>query len=263
MKDINSKIDLYRANAIRAVLDHRLGLLADRAVPETSCGGQTQWSLCAVSGIHLLGVNADVVRRWSNEVQEALHSKNPVVQFHALGLLHQIKINDRLAVSKLVTQLTRSPVRSPLAQCLVIRYVAQVIRSSTAESGGEGGERPFYDFLESCLRHKSEMVIFEAARVITDLNGVTPRELQPAITVLQLFLSSSKPAPIPRLSMLNKVAMIHPLSVTNCNIDMEALISDSNRWSRRWRSRRCSRRARSLPWTGSRPDHRLHVGHSG
>ena len=28
---------------------------------------------------------------------------------------------------------------------------------------------------------------------------------------------------------LNKVAMTHPMAVTNCNIDMEALISDSNR----------------------------------
>lgn len=37
------------------------------------------------------------------------------------------------------------------------------------------------------------MVIFEAARAITELNGVTSRELTPAITVLQLFLSSSKP----------------------------------------------------------------------
>lgn len=55
------------------------------------------------------------------------------------------------------------------------------------------GNRPFYDFLESCLRHKTDMVIFEAARAITELSGVTSQELAPAITVLQLFLSSSKP----------------------------------------------------------------------
>ena len=234
MKDINSKIDLYRANAIRvlsSIIDAGLLGQIERYLKQAVVDKNAVVSSAAlVSGIHLLSVNADVVRRWSNEVQEAVNSKNPVVQFHALGLLHSIKINDRLAVSKLVTQLTRSPVRSPLAQCLVIRYVAQVIRSSTAESGGEGGARPFYDFLESCLRHKSEMVIFEAARVITDLNGVTPRELQPAITVLQLFLSSSKPTlRFAAIRALNKVAMIHPLSVTNCNIDMEALISDSNR----------------------------------
>ena len=36
-------------------------------------------------------------------------------------------------------------------------------------------------------------MIFEAAKAITELQGVTSRELTPAITVLQLFLSSSKP----------------------------------------------------------------------
>lgn len=129
----------------------------------------------------------------------------------------QIRQNDRLAVSKLVTSLTRGTVRSPLAQCLLIRYTSQacnflvhihdqslflvcflmgglfkqVIRESATST--QTGDRPFYDFLEGCLRHKAEMVIFEAAKAITELHGVTTRELTPAITVLQLFLSSSKP----------------------------------------------------------------------
>ena len=67
----------------------------------------------------------------------------------------------------------------------------QVIRDMS--NHGQSGERPFYEFLESCLRHKAEMVILEAARAITELDGVTSRELTPAITVLQLFLSSPKP----------------------------------------------------------------------
>ena len=51
-----------------------------------------------------------------------------------------------------------------------------------------------------------------------------------AITVLQLFLSSSKPVlRFAAVRTLNKVAMTHPLAVTNCNIDMEGLISDQNR----------------------------------
>lgn len=117
--------------------------------------------------------------------------------------------------------------RSPLAQCLLIRFISQVIR----ESGNtQTGDRPFYDYLEGCLRHKAEMVIFEAARAITELNGVTSRELTPAITVLQLFLSSSKPVlRFAAVRTLNKVAMMHPMAVTNCNIDMESLISDQNR----------------------------------
>ena len=52
------------------------------------------------------------------------------------------------------------------------------------------------------------MVIFEAARAITELSGVTSRELTPAITVLQLFLSSSKPVlRFAAVRTLNKVRL--------------------------------------------------------
>jgi coatomer protein complex subunit gamma len=120
------------------------------------------------------------VKRWSNEVQEAINSAQHFVQFHALALLHRIKQSDRLAITKLVSTLTKTNIRAPLAQCLVIRYVSQVsqhpytfvservhhyskvISDSTANESS--GERPFYDFLESCLRNKSEMVVLEAAR---------------------------------------------------------------------------------------------------
>ncbi|KHN33760.1 Coatomer subunit gamma [Glycine soja] len=231
MKDMNSKIDMYRANAIRVlcrITDGTLLSQIERYLKQAIVDkNPVVASAALVSGIHLLQTNPEIVKRWSNEVQEAVQSRAALVQFHALGLLHQIRQNDRLAVSKLVTSLTRGTVRSPLAQCLLIRYTSQVIH----ESGHtQSGERPFYDYLESCLRHKSDMVIFEAARAITELNGVTSRELTPAITVLQLFLSSTKPVlRFAAVRTLNKVAMTHPMAVTNCNIDMESLISDQNR----------------------------------
>lgn len=73
-------------------------------------------------------------------------------------------------------------------------------------------------------------VIFEAARAICNLRDVTARELIPAITVLQLFLSSSKPVlRFAAVRTLNKVAMTHPLAVTNCNIDMVGGLGGSGR----------------------------------
>lgn len=74
---------------------------------------------------------------------------------------------------------------------LLVRYVAQVISESGTRQSGESGS--FYDFLESCLRHKNDMVTVEAARAICNMKDVTTRELTPAVTVLQLMLSSSKP----------------------------------------------------------------------
>ncbi|XP_076921637.1 coatomer subunit gamma-2-like [Bidens hawaiensis] len=232
MKDMNSKTDVYRANAIRVlcrITDATLLTQIERYLKQAVVDkNPVVASAALVSGIHILQTNPDIVKRWSNEVQEAVQSRAALVQFHALALLHQIRQNDRLAVSKLVTSLTRGSVRSPLAQCLLIRYTSQVIRESSMNN--QNGERLFYDYLEGCLRHKSEMVILETARAITELNGVTSRELTPAITVLQLFLSSSKPVlRFAAVRTLNKVAMTHPMAVTNCNIDMESLISDQNR----------------------------------
>ncbi|XP_010467348.1 PREDICTED: coatomer subunit gamma-like [Camelina sativa] len=232
MKDMNSKIDMYRANAIRVlcrIIDGTLLTQIERYLKQAIVDKNPVVSSAAlVSGLHMLKTNPEIVKRWSNEVQEAVQSRAALVQFHALALLHQIRQNDRLAVSKLVGTLTRGAVRSPLAQCLLIRYTSQIIRDMS--NHGQSGERPFYDFLESCLRHKAEMVILEAARAITELDGVTSRELTPAITVLQLFLSSPKPVlRFAAVRTLNKVAMTHPMAVTNCNIDMESLISDQNR----------------------------------
>lgn len=91
----------------------------------------------------------------------------------------------------------------------------QVIRETGIST--PTGDRPFYDYLEGCLRHKAEMVIFEAARAITELSGVTNRELTPAITVLQLFLSSSKPvlrfAAVRTLNKVNCFSSAMPFSI--------------------------------------------------
>lgn len=232
MKDMNAKNELYRANAIRVlcrIIDSQLLLQIERYLKQAVVDkSAVVASSVLAASLHLVGQNAEVIKRWTNEIQEAMTSKHPMVQFHAVALMHALRATDRLAINKLVTQLTRSSVRSPMAQCLLVRYVSQVIADSQPGVGSE--MRPFYDFLEGCLRHKSEMVIFEAARAICNLREVSTRELTPAVTVLQLFLSSSKPVlRFAAVRTLNKVAMSHPMAVTNCNIDMETLIADQNR----------------------------------
>lgn len=43
-----------------------------------------------------------------------------MVQFHALGVLHQIRKSDKLAVTKMVSKLTSSGLRSPYAICVLV-----------------------------------------------------------------------------------------------------------------------------------------------
>jgi len=229
-KDMNSANDLYRANSIRVlctITDTSMLMNIERYLKQAIVDKQPLVSSAAlVAGMKLMRTSPEIVRRWVNEVMQAVQDKNAqMVQYHALALLHSIKSNDRLAVSKLVSQLTKQQLKSPLAMCLLIRYAVNVIQEAQGDQA-----KQYYDFLESCLRHRSEMVIFEAARAICQMNNVTQRELTPAITVLQLFLSSPKPTlRFAAVRALNRVAMAFPLTVTTCNVDLENMISDSNR----------------------------------
>lgn len=229
----SGKEDLYRAAAIRAlcsITDNTMLQAVERYMKQCIVDKNGSVSSAAlVSSLHLATTSADVVKRWANEAQEALNSDNIMVQYHALGLLYHIRKNDRLAVSKLVNKLTRQTVKSPYAVCMLIRIAAKLIEDED-QSGGGNSENVLFEYIESCLRHKSEMVVYEATHAIVNLKRTSARELAPAVSILQLFCGSPKATlRFAAVRTMNKVAMIHPAAVTTCNLDLEGLITDSNR----------------------------------
>jgi coatomer subunit gamma-2, putative len=183
-------------------------------------------SAALTSALHLARSIPEGVKRWVNEAQEAINCDNIMVQHHALGLLYHIKQSDKLAVSKLVSKYIRSSLKSPYATCMLIRIASKLVQEEEAC----GPKNPYFNFIDSCLSHKSEMVVFEAANAIVNLNCTSQRELTSAISVLQLSLSSSKPTlRFAAVRTLNKIAMTHPSVLTSCSVDLENLITDSNR----------------------------------
>ncbi|GFG30080.1 hypothetical protein Cfor_09505 [Coptotermes formosanus] len=232
-KDMTGKEDLYRAAAIRALCSitdvtmlQAIERYMKQAIVDRNCAVS---SAALVSSLHLTKIAGDVVKRWVNEAQEAVNSDSVMVQYHALGVLYHIRKSDRLAVNKLVAKLTRMSLKSPYAVCMLIRIACKLLEEEDSAEGGSS-DSPLFEFIESCLRHKSEMVIYEAARAIVNLRRTTSRELAPAVSVLQLFCSSPKPTlRFAAVRTLNKVAMSHPAAVTACNLDLENLITDSNR----------------------------------
>lgn len=96
--------------------------------------------------------SGEIVKRWVNETTEALSSDNVMVQYHAMGLLYHIRKKDKLAVSKMVIKQIRSSLHSPHAYCLLIRIACKVLEDEERSSNNM-----LYDFLETCLRHKSEV----------------------------------------------------------------------------------------------------------
>ncbi|KAJ2708904.1 coatomer subunit gamma, partial [Coemansia sp. D1744] len=127
MKDMQPKSEItYRANAIRAlckIVDPSMLPGIERFIKSAIVEKTPAIASAAlVSSLHLFGEAKDVVRRWANEVNEALNGKaisqgpsffggsNPnqvvstsnIVQYHAIGLLYAIRQHDRMAVLKLV-----------------------------------------------------------------------------------------------------------------------------------------------------------------
>merc|ERR1712110_889267 len=230
-KDMTGKEDAYRASAIRAlctITDPAMLQAIERYMKQAIVDRSSAISSAAlVSSLHIAttGGGNDVVKRWVNEAQEAMNSDNVMVQYHALGLLYHIRKTDRLAITKMLAKLTKMSLKSPYAVILLIRIACKMIEEEDSDSSS-----PYFDFVESCLRHKSEMVIYEAAHAIVNLKLTTSRELIPAISVLQLFCSSPKPTlRFAAVRTLNQVAMRYPAAVTACNLDLENLITDSNR----------------------------------
>jgi len=238
---MNSKNDFYRANAIRVlsrILDPSMASQLDRYL-KTAVVDKSPFvaSSALICGMQLMVNAPEVAKRWVNEVTESVSSKHNMVQFHALALLYELKRTDRLALHKVVMNLTKSFMKSTMAECLLIRISARVLKS---ERGEAVMEKRLMDYLDGCLRHKSEMVMFEAAKAMCELAAVDEAgsggttvfgyDMIPAITVHQIFLNS--PTPVIRFAsirQLNKLAQQRAHLVARCNADMEPLLADQNR----------------------------------
>lgn len=187
-------------------------------------------SASLVSGLHISDdpKNLSTVRLWGGEINDALSNASDMVQYHALLLLQKIRRHDIHAVAKMVLQLSRAGlIKSPLAMCQLVRYAYDMIERDELSTTNH---RILMDFLDSCLRGKHEMVIYEAARAMCRLSSISARDLSPAIMVLQMFLSSNRSATrFAAVRTLSQVAIRYPDAVVKCNDELEALIGDSNR----------------------------------
>ncbi len=253
MKDVAVGSDvLYKANAIRAlcrIIDASTVQAIERLIKTAIVDKNPSVSSAAiVSSIHLLPIARDVVRRWQSETQEAAssskssggfslgfstsgsqHSLQPstnfMTQYHAIGLLYQMRSHDRMALVKMVQQLGQAGVvKSPAGTILLVRLASKLMEDDISL------RKPMMQLLDGWLRHKTEMVNFEAAKAICSLRDVTDAELTQAIHILQLNLAAPRPVTkFAAIRILHSVASFKPNSVQSCNHDIELLITNSNR----------------------------------
>lgn len=230
-KDMVSDLDVFRANSIRVisrVVDTTMLGQVERNIKQSIVDRESYVASCAlVSGIHLIHRSPDIVKRWVSEVQDAVNSKSLMVQYHALALLHQIRQNDPMAISKLVYSLAKGSVRSHLGHCLLIRFACKIM----GEQSPQNRDPVLFGYVESCLRFSSDMVVFEAARQIASLPNASLKDMETAVNVLQPFLTSPKPTlRYASVRVIHKVALAVPKIIDgNICFELRNLITDTNR----------------------------------
>ncbi|KEZ43059.1 putative coatomer subunit gamma [Scedosporium apiospermum] len=249
MKDTGGSAEsIYRPNAIRAlcrIIDATTVQSIERVMKTAIVDKNPSVSSAAlVSSYHLLPIARDVVKRWQSETQEAAAStkssggfslgfsgsqmpanNSTMTQYHAIGLLYQMRMHDRMALVKMVQQFgVAGAVKSAAAVVMLVRLAAQLAEEDASL------RKPMMQLLDGWLRHKSEMVNFEAAKAICDMRDVTDNEVAQAVHVLQLFLTSPRAVTkFAALRILHSIASFKPNAVSPCNPDIELLISNSNR----------------------------------
>ena len=240
-KDMSSKFDLFRANSIRvlaSIMDASMVGQMERFLKQAIVDKNPFIMASALSaGQQLYGTSPDVVKRWLNEITEAMNNKSKMVQYHALALLYRIRAADKLALSKVVTGLARhnpSIAGSPMAQLLHIRIITSLLLSTPAvQQGSAAGaiHAELLKYVTDCLHAKHYVVMYEAARALVRLDHLlTAQQLVPAISVIQEMLTSTIAAHrFAAVKTLSEVVVRYPLLVNPCVTDLEHCINDPNR----------------------------------
>lgn len=244
-KDINnSDIKLYRANAIRVlckIIDTQMLNQIERYIKQAVVDKSPLIASSAlVSAKQLLNPKEahgridkqrrDIIKRWANEISEAANSGSEMVQFHALQVLKDLRTGDKLAISRMISQYSKT-VRAPLGIVLLIRFTLSLLY----EDINSLDPKMAFEFLCNCLRHKSDIVVYEAARALCRLPNLTPNDLLPALKVLNMFLISSTAAlKFGAVRTLNDLANIHGAKAADVILSrsqeaLEDLVTDTNR----------------------------------
>lgn len=250
MKDVQNGSDLIKPDAIRSltyVLDESTAFSAERLLKSAVVSRHPSISSAALcTSYHLLPISEVTIRRFTNETQEAVldlkqfpnqHGNSEyypnstyISQYHALGLLYQLKKTDKMALLKLVRHFSENnSMKNQLAKVELVKIVNDLIYRDPQLFS------QFRPLLSDWLSNKFESVQLETAKLITSFATRNSRLVAPelyaaAISALQSLLT------VPRVSsrfaalrILNRISMVSPEKIVVCNPELESLINDSNR----------------------------------
>ncbi|KAH3685414.1 hypothetical protein WICPIJ_003618 [Wickerhamomyces pijperi] len=239
MKDVQNGDVIYKPNAIRTlarILDGSTVHATERLMKTAIVDKHPSVSSAAlVASYHLLDVSKDVVKRWTNETQEAVlavksypqtgdryANDSLITQYHALGLLYELRNHDKVALRKIIQQFSKN-LRNPLASTQLIRYVNEILVNDHSLISA------FFPLLQDWLTDRHHNINLEAIKVIVAL-PVTDEQFNAALQRLKFLIGSSKTVSrFAAVRILNRIALKSPERVMSLNSELESLITDPNR----------------------------------
>ncbi|KAI0987006.1 hypothetical protein GJ496_009020 [Pomphorhynchus laevis] len=236
IQDITSKNGTFRSQAIRAlwkITDVSMLPSVERYMKQAIVDQSSIIASSAlVSSLQLATTGSmDIVKRWSNEILQALGHDTAITQYHALAALFTIRHGDRIALIKLINNFIKSNSRSSYAHVLTIKTIREILTDEILTAYDKKiWDDTLFSYLEECLHHHQEMVTIEASSCISNLPKVPKHKVSQTVSALQLLLSSQKS--ICRFSavrILSKLADNHSESVAACNLDLEYFLRGTNR----------------------------------
>ncbi|CCK72591.1 coatomer subunit gamma KNAG_0K02280 [Huiozyma naganishii CBS 8797] len=249
MKDVQNGSDIVKPNAIRAltyVLDESTAFSAERLLKNAVVSkNQSVSSAALCTAYNLLPISEVTIKRFSNEAQEAIMevktapmsarsefvSKAPhITQYHALGLVYELKRNDKMALMKLIQQCSDGFVlKNQFARMELMKIVNDLIHRDTQLFA------QFQQLFNVWLQDRSSLVSLETAKTITTFAIAHPRLVSPdlfatTVNVLRKLMNEFNcGAKLGAVKVVNKMAMVSPEKVAVCNPELESLLSMSNK----------------------------------
>lgn len=229
-RDMTSQNDVYRANSIRVLAKMMdIGMLGsiDRFMTMAIVDKNTtvvNSTLVAGNSIHERPGGSAVTKTWTKQLQDAVRSSDPMVEYNGLVLLYKVRKHDPLAVTKIATALANKPPKGALAQVMLIRIIGHVLRMS------HSGNQQLLNFVVNGLHNRNLMVSFEAAKTMCSIEQLSATQIAPTVSVLQDMLQSYIPTQkFAAAKILSELVVRFPVLVTPCSSDLERLLTDSNR----------------------------------
>ncbi|CAX44717.1 coatomer gamma subunit (Gamma-coat) protein, putative [Candida dubliniensis CD36] len=254
MKDIQGNDAVYKPNAIRTlskVLDPTTVNAAERLFKNAIVDKNPVISSAAlISSYNLLPHAKEVVKRFTNETLETIQSYKSfpptqfqlheyygsstsnlpstsyMYQYHALGLIYQLKNHDKMALMKLISSLSEgSSLKNSLSIIQLIRYINKILNDDQSLISH------LYPILAGFLKHKSDMVELEACKTLINLQHlIKDDQFMQIVTTLQKLLGVPRTATrFAAIRLINKISIKHPEKIIVVNLELEGLINDTNR----------------------------------